>query len=100
MDLPGSDGITQAGKGGVHLRAGVEPETLDAVDLQCGNRARARQAERTFDDMVDAPATQAISQAGELARPGIRGVAPGRAMPIPYTSSFGTCHVVSELPFR
>ena len=44
--------------------------------------------------------TQAISQAGELARPGIRGVAPGRAMPIPYTSSFGTCHVVSELPFR
>lgn len=30
----------------------------------------------------------------------VRGVAPGRAMPIPYTSSCGTCHVVSELPFR
>jgi nitrate/TMAO reductase-like tetraheme cytochrome c subunit len=30
----------------------------------------------------------------------VRGVAPGRAMPIPYTSSCGTCHVVSELPFK
>lgn len=30
----------------------------------------------------------------------VRGVAPGRAMPVPYTSSCGTCHVVSELPFR
>lgn len=30
----------------------------------------------------------------------VRGVAPGRAMPIPYTSSCGTCHNVSELPFR
>jgi hypothetical protein len=31
---------------------------------------------------------------------GVRGVAPGRAMPIPYTASCGTCHVVNELPFR
>jgi hypothetical protein len=30
----------------------------------------------------------------------VRGVAPGRAMPIPYTSSCGTCHVVNELPFK
>lgn len=30
----------------------------------------------------------------------VRGVAPGRAMPVPYTSSCGTCHVVSELPFK
>lgn len=30
----------------------------------------------------------------------VRGVAPGRAMPIPYTSSCGTCHVVSELAFK
>lgn len=30
----------------------------------------------------------------------VRGVAPGRAMPIPYTSSCGTCHRVSELPFK
>ena len=30
----------------------------------------------------------------------VRGVAPGKAMPIPYTSSCGTCHVVSELPFK
>jgi hypothetical protein len=30
----------------------------------------------------------------------VRGVPPGRAMPIPYTSSCGTCHVVNELPFR
>jgi predicted CXXCH cytochrome family protein len=30
----------------------------------------------------------------------VRGVAPGRAMPIAYTSSCGTCHVVSELPFK
>jgi hypothetical protein len=30
----------------------------------------------------------------------VRGVPPGRAMPIPYTSACGTCHVVSELPFR
>ncbi len=31
---------------------------------------------------------------------GVRGVPPGRAMPIPYTSACGTCHVVNELPFR
>jgi predicted CXXCH cytochrome family protein len=30
----------------------------------------------------------------------VHGVAPGRAMPIPYTSACGTCHVVSELPFK
>jgi len=30
----------------------------------------------------------------------VRGVAPGRAMPIPYTNSCGTCHVVNELPFK
>jgi hypothetical protein len=30
----------------------------------------------------------------------VGGVPPGRAMPIPYTSSCGTCHVVNELPFR
>jgi hypothetical protein len=30
----------------------------------------------------------------------VRGVPPGRAMPIPYTSSCGTCHVVNELPFK
>lgn len=28
------------------------------------------------------------------------GVAPGRAMPIPYTSACGTCHDVRELPFK
>jgi hypothetical protein len=31
---------------------------------------------------------------------GVRGVAPGRAMPIPYTAACGTCHQVSELPFK
>ena len=31
---------------------------------------------------------------------GVSGVPPGRAMPIPYTSACGTCHVVNELPFR
>ena len=31
---------------------------------------------------------------------GVDGVPPGRAMPIPYTSACGTCHVVNELPFR
>jgi hypothetical protein len=30
----------------------------------------------------------------------VRGVLPGRAMPVPYTSSCGTCHVVSELPYK
>ena len=30
----------------------------------------------------------------------VAGIAPGRAMPIPYTSACGTCHVVYELPFR
>jgi hypothetical protein len=30
----------------------------------------------------------------------VDGVAPGRAMPIPYTAACGTCHVVSELPFK
>jgi cytochrome c553 len=30
----------------------------------------------------------------------VSGVAPGRAMPIPYTASCGTCHMVNELPFR
>lgn len=30
----------------------------------------------------------------------VQGVAPGRAMPIPYTAACGTCHVVSELPFK
>ena len=30
----------------------------------------------------------------------VDGVPPGRAMPIPYTAACGTCHVVSELPFR
>ena len=31
---------------------------------------------------------------------GVHGVPPGRAMPIPYTGSCGTCHVVNELPYR
>jgi len=31
---------------------------------------------------------------------GFDGAAPGRAMPIPYTSACGTCHVVNELPFK
>jgi hypothetical protein len=30
----------------------------------------------------------------------VAGVSPGRAMPIPYTAACGTCHVVSELPFK
>jgi hypothetical protein len=30
----------------------------------------------------------------------VDGVAPGRAMPVPYTSACGTCHVVTELPFK
>ncbi len=30
----------------------------------------------------------------------VRGVTPGRAMPVPYTNACGTCHVVSELPFK
>ena len=30
----------------------------------------------------------------------VDGVAPGRAMPIPYTSACGTCHQVAELPFK
>jgi hypothetical protein len=30
----------------------------------------------------------------------VHGVTPGRAMPIPYTSSCGTCHLVNELPFK
>jgi hypothetical protein len=30
----------------------------------------------------------------------VRGVTPGRAMPIPYTNSCGTCHVINELPFK
>jgi hypothetical protein len=31
---------------------------------------------------------------------GVDGVSPGRAMPIPYTAACGTCHAVSELPFK
>ena len=31
---------------------------------------------------------------------GVRGLSPGRAMPIPYTNSCGTCHIVAELPFK
>jgi predicted CXXCH cytochrome family protein len=30
----------------------------------------------------------------------VDGVAPGRAMPIPYTAACGTCHNVNELPFK
>jgi len=30
----------------------------------------------------------------------VHGVLPGRAMPIPYTASCGTCHMVNELPFK
>jgi len=30
----------------------------------------------------------------------VKGIAPGRAMPIPYTASCGTCHMVNELPFK
>ena len=30
----------------------------------------------------------------------VKGIAPGRAMPIPYTASCGTCHTVNELPFK
>jgi hypothetical protein len=30
----------------------------------------------------------------------VDGVPPGRAMPIPYTAACGTCHQVSELPFK
>jgi hypothetical protein len=31
---------------------------------------------------------------------GVRGVRPGKAMPIPYTNSCGVCHKVDELPFK
>jgi hypothetical protein len=31
---------------------------------------------------------------------GVEGVPPGRAMPIPYTAACGTCHNVTELPFK
>ena len=31
---------------------------------------------------------------------GVKGVKPGKAMPIPYTNRCGTCHIVNELPFR
>jgi hypothetical protein len=31
---------------------------------------------------------------------GVDGVPPGRAMPIPYTAACGTCHVVTELPYK
>jgi hypothetical protein len=30
----------------------------------------------------------------------VRGVPPGRAMPIPYTGACGTCHLVNELPYK
>ncbi len=30
----------------------------------------------------------------------VRGVPPGRAMPVPYTAACGTCHAVNELPFK
>ena len=30
----------------------------------------------------------------------VKGVEPGKAMPIPYTNSCGTCHVVDELPYK
>ena len=30
----------------------------------------------------------------------VRGVTPGRAMPVPYTGACGTCHLVNELPFK
>jgi hypothetical protein len=32
--------------------------------------------------------------------PLVRGVSPGRAMPVPYTGSCGTCHIVNELPYK
>jgi hypothetical protein len=31
---------------------------------------------------------------------GVRGAAPGKAMPIPYTNACGTCHIVDELPYK
>jgi hypothetical protein len=31
---------------------------------------------------------------------GVKGILPGKAMPIPYTGSCGTCHIVNELPFK
>ena len=31
---------------------------------------------------------------------GVKGVKPGKAMPIPYTHSCGTCHNVAELPHK
>lgn len=31
---------------------------------------------------------------------GVRGIAPGDAMPIPYANSCGTCHVGNELPYK
>ena len=31
---------------------------------------------------------------------GVKGVKPGKAMPIPYTNACGTCHVVKELPHK
>lgn len=31
---------------------------------------------------------------------GVRGVLPGKAMPIPFTNSCGSCHDVSELPYK
>ncbi|MBV7337122.1 cytochrome c family protein [Chloroflexi bacterium TSY] len=31
---------------------------------------------------------------------GVDGVPPGDAMPIPYTNSCGTCHIVDELPYK
>ncbi|MFQ5983979.1 MAG: hypothetical protein ACE5LL_00515 [Alphaproteobacteria bacterium] len=31
---------------------------------------------------------------------GVKGVKPGKAMPIPYTNSCGVCHIVKELPYK
>ena len=36
---------SQGREGGFHRVIGVEPETLDAVDLQCSYGSRARQTE-------------------------------------------------------
>ncbi|MBI2461020.1 MAG: hypothetical protein HYV61_05940, partial [Candidatus Rokubacteria bacterium] len=31
---------------------------------------------------------------------GVKGVSPGKTMPVPYTNSCGTCHNVAELPYK
>ena len=66
-------------------------------DQDASVRHRARRREQRI---LGGPVEVARLRRARKTNVAVHGVSPGRAMPIPYTAACGTCHAVSELPFK